>query len=112
MTSILFAFPLFIITAIAEIFGCYALYLWLVQHRSFWWAIPAAISLGLFGWLLTLHPSESAGRIYAAYGGVYIASSLVWLMLVEKKMPDRWTTLGVLVCLVGAAIIMFGQRGR
>jgi len=102
---------LFSITAAAEIFGCYAVFLWLRLGRSAWWLAPGALSLALFAWLLTRHPDEAAGRIYAAYGGVYIAASLVWLWLVENRTPDRWDILGASICLAGAAVILFGPRG-
>jgi len=105
------AFILFIVTAAAEIFGCYAVYLWLRLHRPAWWLLPGALSLAIFAWLLTLHPQTGAGRIYAAYGGVYIAASLAWLWLVEGIPLDRWDTIGSLICLIGAAVILFGPRG-
>jgi small multidrug resistance family-3 protein len=105
------AFLLFALTAAAEIFGCYAAYLWLRLHRPAWWLIPGALSLALFAWLLTLHPQVGAGRVYAAYGGVYIAASLVWLWTIEGIQPDRWDLLGSAICLVGTAVILFGPRG-
>ena len=101
---------LFILTAAAEIFGCYSAYLWLRLQKPVWWLLPGAISLALFAWLLTLHPQSSAGRVYAAYGGVYVAASLVWLWVIEGIRPDRWDVLGTTVCLIGAAIILFGPR--
>lgn len=104
------AFVLFALTAAAEIFGCYAVYLWLRLHRSAWWVLPGAVSLALFAWLLTLHPQVGAGRVYAAYGGVYIAASLLWLWAVEHLRPDRWDVLGAALCLVGTAVILFGPR--
>jgi small multidrug resistance family-3 protein len=75
---VLKALALFVVTAIAEILGCYLPYVWLRKDGSVWLLIPAAISLALFAWLLTLHPA-AAGRVYAAYGGVYIAVALLWL---------------------------------
>lgn len=80
------------------------------HEASSLWLIPAMISLGVFAWLLTLAPSEFAGRSYAAYGGVYIASSLVWLWVVEKQRPDPWDMTGAAICLVGAGFILFGPR--
>lgn len=68
-------------------------------------------ALALFAWLLTLVEADHAGRAYAAYGGVYIASALLWLWLVESSPPDRWDIAGAAVCLLGAAIILFGPRG-
>lgn len=100
---------LFTTTALAEIIGCYLPYLWLRQGKSPWLLIPAAISLALFAWLLTLHPT-AAGRIYAAYGGVYISVALAWLWLVDGVRPDGVDYLGVAICLVGMAVIMFGPR--
>lgn len=101
---------IYVAAAIAEIAGCFAFWAWLRQHQSAWWVAPGIASLALFAFLLTLVPSEAAGRAYAAYGGVYIAASLVWLWLVEKTPPDRWDVIGATVCLVGAGIILFGPR--
>jgi small multidrug resistance family-3 protein len=100
---------LFIATALAEIVGCYLPYLWLRQDRSAWLLLPAAASLALFAWLLTLHPA-AAGRVYAAYGGIYIAVALVWLWRVDGIRPTPTDWLGVALCLAGMAVIMFGPR--
>ncbi|MDH0866054.1 YnfA family protein [Mitsuaria sp. GD03876] len=100
---------LFIVTALAEIVGCYLPYLWLKQGKSIWLLVPAAASLALFAWLLSLHPT-AAGRVYAAYGGVYIGVAILWLWLVDKITPTPTDWLGVAVCAVGMAIIMFGPR--
>jgi small multidrug resistance family-3 protein len=100
---------LFVVTALAEIVGCYLPYLWLKQERSAWLLLPAAASLALFAWLLTLHPT-AAGRVYAAYGGVYVGVALIWLMLVDKVRPTTTDWVGVAVSLAGMAIIMFGPR--
>jgi len=108
----MFAFKtlaLFFVTALAEIIGCYLPYLWLRQGGSVWLLIPAAVSLALFAWLLTLHPS-AAGRVYAAYGGVYVTVALGWLWTVDGIRPSFWDVVGVLVTLVGMAIIMFSPR--
>jgi len=102
-------FLLFVVTAVAEIVGCYLPYLWLKQDRSAWLLIPAAASLALFAWLLTLHPT-AAGRVYAAYGGVYVGVAVVWLMWVDKVRPTTTDWVGVAVSLAGMAIIMFGRR--
>lgn len=107
--EILKTFSLFVATAIAEIVGCYLPYLWLKQERSAWLLLPAAFSLALFAWLLSLHPT-AAGRVYAAYGGVYIGVAIVWLMLVDKVRPTTTDWVGVAVSLLGMAIIMFGPR--
>jgi small multidrug resistance family-3 protein len=102
-------FLLFVLTALAEIAGCYLPYLWLVQHRSVWLLIPAALSLALFAYLLTLHP-QAAGRVYAAYGGVYIAVALAWLWAVDGVRPTSWDAAGVALALLGMSVIMFQPR--
>lgn len=96
--------------ALAEIAGCFAFWAWLRMDKSALWLFPGIISLMLFAWLLTLVPSDTAGRAYAAYGGIYIASSLVWLWLAEGHRPDRWDLMGAAVCLCGAAIILLPSR--
>jgi len=101
---------IYIGAAIAEIAGCFAFWSWLRMGRTIWWLVPGVASLCVFAWLLTLVPTDTAGRAYAAYGGVYIAASLSWLWLVEGARPDRWDVIGASVCLVGAAIILLGPR--
>lgn len=96
---------LFIITAVAEILGCYLPWLVLKQGKSLWLLIPAAISLAFFAWLLTLHPT-AAGRTYAAYGGVYIAVALAWLYLIDGVSLTRWDLAGAGIALLGMAVIM------
>jgi len=100
---------LFVVTALAEILGCYLPYLWLKQDGSAWLLVPAAVSLALFAWLLTLHP-DAAGRVYAAYGGVYVAVALGWLWVIDGVRPSVWDVVGVGVTLAGMAIIMFSPR--
>lgn len=107
--EILKVFGLFVLTAIAEIVGCYLPYLWLKQGAPAWLLIPSAFSLALFAWLLTLHP-DAAGRIYAAYGGVYISVAVLWLWLVDSIKPTLTDWVGVSVCLLGMAIIMIGAK--
>ena len=102
--------PAFIGAAIAEIAGCYAFWAWLKLDNPIWWLIPGVASLALFAYLLTLVDSDAAGRVYAAYGGVYIAASLTWLWIIEGVRPDRWDISGVIICLVGATIIIAGPR--
>jgi small multidrug resistance family-3 protein len=102
-------FGLFLLTALAEILGCYLPWRWLRQDGPAWLLLPAAASLTLFAWLLTLHPTAS-GRIYAAYGGVYVAVALGWLWAVDGIRPTRWDVLGACLCLGGMAVIMFGPR--
>lgn len=106
-----FAYPLglFVATALAEIVGCYLILLQQRQAGSSWLLLPAAVSLAAFAWLLTLH-QQGAGRTYSAYGGVYVASALLWGWLVEGLEPDRWDVLGVAVSLLGMAIIAYGPR--
>jgi small multidrug resistance family-3 protein len=96
--------------ALAEIAGCFAFWAWLKLDRSPVWLVPGMLSLAVFAYLLTLIDSPTAGRAYAAYGGVYILASLVWLWSVEGLKPDRFDALGVLVCLVGSAIILLAPR--
>lgn len=102
-------FGLFVVTALAEIIGCYLPYLWLRQGGSIWLLIPAALSLAAFAWLLTLHP-QAAGRVYAAYGGVYVSVALLWLWAVDGIRPNLTDYLGVAVVLIGMFIIMFGHK--
>ena len=97
---------LYALTALAEIVGCYLPWLVLRQGRSAWLLLPAALSLALFAWLLTLHPS-AAGRTYAAYGGMYIAVALLWLRLVDGVALTRWDVLGAGIALAGMAVIAF-----
>lgn len=108
--SVLPAFAIFVTAAVFEIAGCFAFYAWLRLGRSAWWLVPGAASLLMFAWLLTLAPTDSAGRAYATYGGVYIAASLMWLWAVERQLPDRWDVVGASVCLIGAGIILFAPR--
>ena len=101
---------LFTLTALAEIGGCYAAYAVLRMGRHPVWLLVAVLLLGFFAWLLTLHPVDGAGRVYAAYGGVYITASVFWMWLVEKLVPDRWDIGGAMLCLAGAGIIMCAPR--
>jgi small multidrug resistance family-3 protein len=103
------AYLLYLATAMAEIVGCYLPYLWLKQGATAWLLVPGAVSLALFAWLLTLHEA-AAGRVYAAYGGVYIAAALTWLWAVDKVRPTAWDVAGVLVALLGTAIIVFQPK--
>ncbi|MGE0340063.1 MAG: YnfA family protein [Xanthobacteraceae bacterium] len=107
----MFSIAIFALTALAEIAGCFAFWAWLRLGKSALWLIPGTFSLVAFAWLLTYVESDAAGRAYAAYGGVYILASLLWLWVVEGTRPDRWDALGAAVCLIGAAIILFGPRG-
>ena len=100
---------LFLLTALAEIVGCYLPYLWLREGKSAWLLVPAGLSLALFVWLLSLHPTAT-GRVYAAYGGVYVFMAVLWLWGVEGIRPSQWDLLGAGVALLGMAIIMFAPR--
>jgi small multidrug resistance family-3 protein len=101
----------FVLAAFAEIAGCFSFWAWLRLDKSVLWIMPGMAFLALFASLLTLAESNTAGRAYAAYGSVYIASSIAWLWAVEGARPDRWDTIGACVALVGAGIIVFGSRG-
>lgn len=100
----------FVLAAVCEIAGCYAAWMWLRLGRNVAWLVPGAMSLLLFAIILTRIDTAFAGRAYAAYGGVYIVSSLLWLAIVERTTPRLWDMIGSLVCLAGAAIILFGAR--
>lgn len=100
---------LFVVTALAEIVGCYLPYLWLKKDAPVWVLVPGAVSLALFAWLLTLHP-HAAGRVYAAYGGIYVAVAIAWLWLVDGVRPTNWDWVGAAVSITGMAIILFAPR--
>jgi small multidrug resistance family-3 protein len=97
--------------AIAEIAGCFAFWAWLRLGKPVWWLIPGTLSLVAFAYLLTLVETSAAGRAYAAYGGTYIAVSLLWLWAMESIRPDRWDVAGASLCLIGAAAILWGPSG-
>lgn len=96
--------------AFLEIAGCFAFWAWMRLGASAWWLVPGVVALALFAWLLTRIEVDAAGRAYAAYGGIYIAATIVWLWAVEQTRPDRWDIIGALVCLVGAGIILFAPH--
>jgi small multidrug resistance family-3 protein len=102
---------IYAVAALAEIAGCFSFWAWLRLGRNMVWLIPGMVSLALFAFLLTRIDTPSAGRAYAAYGGIYIAMSLIWLRAVEGVRPDRWDAIGAAICLLGAAVILFGPRG-
>jgi small multidrug resistance family-3 protein len=106
MKSILIYFA----AALAEIVGCFAFWAWLRMGRSPVWLIPGCASLVAFAWLLTRVDAAAAGRAYAAYGGIYIASAVLWLWFAEGLRPDRWDVSGTALCLIGAAVIFFGPH--
>src|SRR5262249_15324811 len=104
------AIALYGLAAVLEIFGCFTFWLWLRAGRSPLWILPGAVSLMLFGLALSQVATPFAGRAFAAYGGVSIVASLLWLWLVEHKTPDRGALVGAAICLPGAGIILFGPR--
>jgi small multidrug resistance family-3 protein len=97
--------------AVAEIAGCFAFWGWLRLGKPIWWLLPGVFSLIVFAYLLTLVETAAAGRAYATYGGIYIVASLAWLWIVESARPDRWDIMGASICLIGAAVILWGPRG-
>jgi small multidrug resistance family-3 protein len=99
---------LFIVTAVAEILGCYLVGLWVRHGGSVWLLVPAAASLALFAVLLTVHPGP-AGRTYAAYGAVYVATAVAWLAVVERQRPDAWDVTGAVIAVAGMALIVLGH---
>jgi len=109
MATVATTTALFAVTALAEILGCYLPYLYLRRGAPAWVLVPAAAGLAVFAWLLTLHPS-GAGRTYAAYGGVYVATAVLWLWLIEGQRPDAWDLIGASVSVAGMGLILFGPR--
>lgn len=105
------SFMFYIAAAVAEIAGCFTFWAWLRLGKSVLWLVPGVASLVLFAFLLTRIDAVFAGRAYAAYGGVYIAASLMWIWIVEGGRPDRWDLAGAAICIVGAAVILLGPRG-
>lgn len=101
----------YLAAALAEIFGCYAVWLWWRLGRSALWLGPGMVSLAAFAWLLAQSPADQAGRAFAIYGGVYIVASLLWLWAIEGSRPDGWDMLGAALCLGGAALILWAPRG-
>lgn len=103
-------YGIFFVAALAEIAGCFTFWAWLRLDKSPLWLAPGLACLILFAYLLTQAEADFAGRAYAAYGGIYIATSLAWLWAMEGQRPDRWDVLGLTVCLVGSAIILLPSR--
>lgn len=103
-------FVIYALAALAEIGGCFAFWAWLRMGRSAWWALPGTLSLIAFALLLTRVDASVAGRAYAAYGGIYIVSSIAWMRFAEGARPDRWDLIGGAICLAGAAVILLGPR--
>lgn len=103
--------PAFLLAALGEIAGCFAVWHVVRLGGSAWWLLPGLASLAAFAYALTFVEAEAAGRAFAAYGGIYILSSLAWMWGVEGVRPDRWDAAGAGLCLAGAAVIVFGPRG-
>ena len=106
MTSLAF----YAIAAVAEIIGCFTFWAWLRLDKSVYWILPGIVSLIVFAVLLTRINSMFAGRTFAAYGGVYIVASLLWLWIIEGQRLDKWDILGAIICIAGAVLILFGHR--
>ncbi|ADO41271.1 YnfA family protein [Ketogulonicigenium vulgare] len=101
---------LYLAAAAAEILGCFAFWMWARLDRSVLWLAPGVVSLAVFAYLLTHAPADTAGRSFAVYGGVYIVASLLWMWIAEQTRPDQWDVLGGVICLIGAAIILWAPR--
>ncbi|WP_420120121.1 YnfA family protein [Nakamurella sp.] len=101
---------LFVLAAVAEIGGAWLIWQGVREHRGLLWIGAGVIALGLYGFVATLQPDAAFGRILAAYGGVFVAGSLAWGMVVDKVRPDRWDLIGAAICLVGVAVIMYAPR--
>ena len=102
---------LLVVAALAEIGGAWLVWQGLREHRGLLWVGAGVVALGLYGVVATLQPDANFGRVLAAYGGVFVAGSLAWGMVVDGFRPDRYDVLGALVCLVGTAVIMYAPRG-
>jgi small multidrug resistance family-3 protein len=100
----------YLLAAFCEIAGCYAVWMWLRLGRTAWWLLPGTLALVIFAVVLTRIDSAFAGRAFAAYGGVYIVSSLFWLAVVERTPPRITDLIGVALCLAGSAVILFGRH--
>ena len=104
------SFAFYAIAAVAEIIGCFTFWAWLRLDKSVYWIFPGIVSLIVFAVLLTRINSMFAGRTFAAYGGVYIVASLLWLWIIEGQRLDKWDILGAIICIAGAVLILFGHR--
>lgn len=102
---------LYAVTALAEILGCWLVWRWYIRDDSAWLLVPAAVALATFAWLLTLHPAAT-GRVYAAYGGIYVAMAIGWLWLVDGVRPSAWDWTGAALILAGSTVIVLGGWQR
>ncbi|MGW5689289.1 YnfA family protein [Nonomuraea sp. NPDC003754] len=109
--TILRSLLLFAAAALAEIGGAWLIWQGVREQRGLAWIGAGVVALGLYGFVATLQPDANFGRILAAYGGVFVAGSLAWGMVVDGFRPDRWDVIGALVCLAGVAVIMYAPRG-
>ncbi len=102
---------LFVVAAVAEIGGAWLVWQGWREHRGVVWIAAGVIALGLYGFVATFQPDPNFGRILAAYGGIFVAGSLAWGVLVDRFRPDRWDLTGAAICLLGVAVIMYAPRG-
>lgn len=110
MSRIATTLGIYLVAGFAEIAGCFAFWQWMRNGASSLWLVPGMLSLAFFAWLLTFSPADFAGRAYAAYGGIYVAASLVWLRVIEGQRPDPWDITGAAIILVGVVLILFAPR--
>jgi small multidrug resistance family-3 protein len=103
---------LFVLAAVAEIGGAWLVWQGWREHRGLWFIAAGVIALGAYGFVATFQPDPHFGRILAAYGGIFVAGSLIWGMVVDGYRPDRWDVIGALICLAGVAVIMYVPRSR
>ena len=108
--TVLKSIMLFVVAALAEIGGAWLIWQGVREHRGLLWVGAGVIALGLYGFVATLQPDANFGRILAAYGGIFVAGSLAWGMIVDKFRPDRWDIIGAILCLIGVAVIMYAPR--
>ena len=101
---------LFLLAAVAEIGGAWLIWQGVREQRGLVWIGAGVIALGLYGFVATLQPDANFGRILAAYGGVFVAGSPTWGMVVDKFRPDRYDIIGALICLAGVGVIMYFPR--
>ena len=108
--TILRSVVLFLLAAVAEIGGAWLVWQGVREHRGLLWAGAGVLALAIYGFVATLQPDQNFGRVLAAYGGVFIAGSLLWGVVFDGFRPDRWDIIGSAICLVGVALIMYAPR--
>jgi small multidrug resistance family-3 protein len=108
--TVLRSLSLFALAAVAEIGGAWLIWQGWREHRGLWWMAGGVIALGVYGFVAASQPEANFGRILAAYGGVFVAGSLIWGMVVDGFRPDRWDLIGAGICLLGVAVIMYAPR--